>query len=155
MIIALCGIASAGAQTFTQRIQRNDSPAWGTIKIHHSAAIDELVNGTSKTIAALSPDDPAAASVLLGKTYRTNGYRVQVMAGGNSRADKNKVTMAGNKMKAEFPDESVYVHFYTPRWICRLGNYRTYEEAYQMLRKVQSMGYNQATIVKGKIVLKY
>ena len=49
----------------------------------------------------------------------------------------------------------VYVHFYSPRWICRVGNYRTYEEAHQMLQNLRKLGYNQASIVKGKITVQY
>ena len=53
----------------------------------------------------------------------------------------------------KYPDQPVYVHFYSPRWICRIGNYRTYEEANQMLRLVKEMGYSAATIVKGQITV--
>ena len=45
------------------------------------------------------------------------------------------------------------MHFYSPRWICRLGNYRTYEEAHEKMLEVRKMGYDAATIVKGKITL--
>lgn len=86
---------------------------------------------------------------------KINGYRVQAFAGGNSRKDRLKAEQIGNKIKANYPNEPVYVHFYTPRWICRIGNYRTYEEAHQMLVSVRKLGYTQATIVKGKITVQY
>lgn len=89
------------------------------------------------------------------KTYKVNGYRVQVFAGGNSRADRQKAQRTGNAIKVNFPEESVYVNFFSPRWICRVGNYHSYEEAHQMLIAVKQLGYQQATIVKGKITVQF
>ena len=89
------------------------------------------------------------------KGYKVNGYRVQVFAGGNSRNDRIKAERTGSEIKAQFPDVPVYVHFYTPRWICRMGNYRTYEEAHEVLTRVKNLGYNSAIIVKGKITVSY
>lgn len=87
--------------------------------------------------------------------YKINGYRVQVFAGGNSRNDRIKAERTGNEIKALYPGVPVYVHFYSPRWICRMGNYRTYEEADEVLRSVKKMGYDSAIIVKGKITVQY
>jgi hypothetical protein len=36
-----------------------------------------------------------------------------------------------------------------------MGNYRTYEEAHQILNAVKKLGYNSAIIVKGKITVPY
>ena len=89
------------------------------------------------------------------KGYKINGYRVQVFAGGNSRNDRIKAERIGNEIKSLFPDEPVYVHFYSPRWICRMGNYRNYEEAHEVLNRVKNLGYQSAIIVKGKITVPY
>lgn len=86
---------------------------------------------------------------------KVNGYRVQAFAGGNTRQDRLKAEQVGNEIKQRFPEEPVYVHFYSPRWICRIGNYRSYEEAHQMLLEIQQLGYKQALIVKGKITVQY
>ena len=84
-----------------------------------------------------------------------NGYRVQVYAGGNSRDARVKAERTGREINSLFPGEPVYVHFYSPRWICRMGNYRTYEEAHDVLMKVKSLGYPSAIVVKGKITVYY
>ena len=89
------------------------------------------------------------------KGYKVNGYRVQIYAGGNSRDARVKAERTGREINALFPGEPVYVHFYSPRWICRMGNYRTYEEAHQMLNAVKKLGYQSAIIVKGKITVPY
>ncbi len=87
--------------------------------------------------------------------YKINGYRVQVYAGGNSRDARRKAEKTGREINNLFPGEPVYVHFYSPRWICRMGNYRTYEEAHQILNAVKKLGYKSAIIVKGKITVSY
>ena len=89
------------------------------------------------------------------KGYKVTGYRVQVYAGGNSREARVKAEQTGREINALFPGEPVYVHFYSPRWICRMGNYRTYEEAHQVLNAVKKLGYQSAIIVKGKITVPY
>ena len=109
------------------------------------------------TQSEMTPDttytDEPRKKVLKG--YKVNGYRVQVFAGGNSRDARVKAEKIGREINALFPGEPVYVHFYSPRWICRMGNYRTYEEAHQMLVQLRNLGYNQASIVKGKITVQY
>ncbi len=81
------------------------------------------------------------------------GYRVQAFAGGNTRADKQKAQQTGNAIKMRFPDQPIYVHFYSPRWICRVGNYKSIGEARRILSAVKAMGYKSAIIVKGKITV--
>lgn len=88
-------------------------------------------------------------------SYKVTGYRVQAYAGGNSRNDRLKAERIGNAIKMRYPDQPVYVHFYSPRWICRVGNFRSLEEARKMLAKVKAMGYRQACLVKGKITVQY
>lgn len=90
---------------------------------------------------------------VMRNSYKVTGYRVQAFAGGNTRNDKQKAQQIGNAIKMRYPDHPIYVHFYSPRWICRVGNYRSYEEARQMLNNVKAMGYRAATIVKGKITV--
>ena len=86
---------------------------------------------------------------------KVNGYRVQAFAGGNQRKDRQKAEQIGSTIKASYPREPIYVHFYSPRWICRVGNYRTYEEANEMLQNIRKLGISGASIVKGKITVQY
>ena len=99
------------------------------------------------------PVDTATHKKVMRGGYKVNGYRVQVFAGGNQRKDRQQATRVGNEIKSLFPSQPVYVHFYSPRWICRMGNFRTYEEAHQVLTSVKKMGYNAATIIKDKITV--
>lgn len=85
---------------------------------------------------------------------KVQGYRVQVYSGGNSRDDKNKAQRIGNAMKEAFPTQPVFVHFYSPRWVCRIGNFLEREDANECLKQVRALGYSQACIVKGTITAK-
>ena len=98
---------------------------------------------------------PDLSKKVLRGGVKVNGYRVQAYAGGNSRKDRIQAEQIGNNIKSHFANVPVYVHFYSPRWICRVGNYRTYEEAHQMLVQLRNLGYSQASIVKGKITVQY
>ena len=91
---------------------------------------------------------------VMRNSYKMTGYRKQVCTGGNSRADKQKAETAGLDMKRLFPSEPVYVHFYSPSWKCRMGNYKTTAEARSILLQVKKF-YPQACIVKGTISVQY
>ena len=100
-------------------------------------------------------DTPEEIQKKIMKGVKVAGYRVQVFAGGNTRNDRVKAERIGSEIKSLFPGVPVYVHFYSPRWICRMGTYRTYEEAHAVLERVKNNGYQSAIIVKGKITVQY
>ena len=129
----------------------NNAAHHGTEPRHEST---QHHNTATETAEAEAPAVDMSKKVMR-RSYKTNGYRVQVFAGGNSRNDKIKAQQAGNAVKAAFPSQPIYVHFYSPRWICRMGNYRTYDEASAILQQVKKLGYKQACIVKGKISVAY
>ncbi|MBQ8486032.1 MAG: SPOR domain-containing protein [Prevotella sp.] len=182
MLCAGC-LMTASAQTFTQRIQQKGGVGEGTVTISQDKAIDDLVNGKGTATATQAEPQKekkeqdaslkksearvqeqmadtavsfqqvdARRKVMLGG-YKINGFRVQAFAGGNQRKDRQKAEQIGNTIKANYPDEPIYVHFYSPRWICRVGNYRTYEEAHEMLMNIRKLGIVGASIVKGKITV--
>jgi hypothetical protein len=86
---------------------------------------------------------------------KVTGFRVQAFSGSNSRNDRMKAEQARTTIKLNYPEEPIYVHFYSPHWICRVGNYRSFQEARTMLMKVKALGYKQACIVKGTISVQY
>ncbi len=90
---------------------------------------------------------------VLRNAHKVTGYRVQVFSGGSNRTDREKAQKAANKVKAKYPQLPVYVHFYSPSWKCRVGNFRTYAEANKVLKQIKAMGYSQACIVKGQITV--
>lgn len=129
---------------------------------HHEVAIDKDKTSIPHESPVKKPDaekeENTTPSVDMSKkvmrsSYKVTGYRVQAYAGGNSRNDRLKAEQIGNAIKMKFPDQPVYVHFYSPRWICRIGNFRSQTEAKKMLAKIRAMGYSQACLVKGKITV--
>ncbi len=177
-----CWLAAGAQSTFTEQLQQS-KVGEGKVTVTQSKTIDELVNNpsmpatttTTPTPATTTPVKPQQTVKLsvddltdtslpydsidhnrkIMKGQKVNGFRVQIFAGGNGRVDRQKAERIGDDIKTLFPNEPVYVHFYAPRWICRMGNYRTYEEAHDILTKVKSLGYPSAVIVKGKITVYY
>ncbi|MBR3110913.1 MAG: SPOR domain-containing protein [Prevotella sp.] len=177
-----CWLAAGAQSTFTEQLQQS-KVGEGKVTVTQSKTIDELVNNpsmpatttTTPTPATTTPVKPQQTVKLsvddltdtslpydsidhnrkIMKGQKVNGFRVQIFAGGNGRVDRQKAERIGDDIKTLFPNEPVYVHFYAPRWICRMGNYRTYEEAHDILTRVKSLGYPSAVIVKGKITVYY
>ena len=182
MMCVGCMTAANAQSSFTQKLQQSKSGE-GKVTVTHSQNIDNLVNGqavrkdSTSTKTVITPEE---AKALLKSTatrdtsynrgiidptpvdtskkvirggLKVTGWRVQVFAGGNQRKDRQKAERIGNEIKALFPTQPVYVHFHSPRWICRMGNYRNYEDAIQMLNSVKKAGYNAATVIKEKITV--
>lgn len=144
------------SQEHSSRTEVEHKSTETTKKINSS----ESENDKKRTEPDENEEETTAPAVDLSKkimrqSYRVTGYRVQLFAGGNSRNDRQKAESIGTSIKMKFPDEPVYVHFYSPRWTCRMGNYRSYSEAKKILNEVKSLGYKQTTIVKGKITVQY
>ena len=112
----------------------------------------DIANNNSETLGEDAAVD--TRKKVMRNSYKTTGFRIQVFSGGNSRTDRQKAEKAGTDMKRYFPSEPVYVHFYSPSWKCRMGNYRTQEEARAVLAQVKKY-YPQACLVKGTISVQY
>ena len=82
------------------------------------------------------------------------GYRVQIFSGGNTREDRIKAEQIGQELKKRLPSQPVYVHFISPRWTVRVGNFRKQEHATSLLKTMKKFGYRQACIVKGTVTIK-
>ncbi len=180
VIIGLCAVMYGNAQTYLDHVQQKQV-GQGTVSVTESKDIDNLVNGTadapvakesgkgttnngtksktSETVSYNTTTDPSDPSMIdtspkmIRNGYKVNGYRIQVFQGGNTREDRAKAQQVGNNVKALYPEQPVYVHFYSPRWTCRVGNFRTYEEASHILQGLKNAGFQQATILKGKITV--
>ena len=144
-------------------IETKKAPA-NTTKKENATSNTATSNATSNTATpssntsashASSTEEPDMSKKVMKNSYKVTGYRVQAYAGGNTRNDRRTAETVGNSIKRRFPEQPIYVHFYSPRWICRVGNFRTYEEAHAMLLEIREMGYKQASIVKGKISVQY
>ncbi len=149
---ATLGIKSSGQAAKPSQTSSTSTSSPSSSTSHTSTT--SHTSSTSPTTTSAIPDTIDTSKKIM-RGMKVTGYRVQVFAGGNSRADRQKAERIRDDIKAHFSTVPVYAHFYSPRWICRVGNYRTYEEAHQMLVTLRNIGYTQATIVKGKITVAY
>lgn len=173
----LCVPALLGAQTFTENLTRIRAGE-GMVTLHQDEEINALVNGlisyapgratatkrVTKPLRALTADTISVADssawadtpILTGRRVRMNGYRIQIYAGGDNRKSKAEAYAAAAAIRNYFDDVSVYTHFISPRWVCRIGDYKTREEAAQMLSNIRQTGaFREAFIVKTKITALY
>ncbi len=110
---------------------------------------------TTNTPTENDAEDVNLNKKIMRNSYKTKGYRIQVYSGGNKRIDREKCNQIAARLKSSFPTLPVYVHFYSPSWKCRAGNFTDYAEAQEMLKQVKAMGYTQACLVKGTINVQY
>ena len=116
-------------------------PGQGKVTVHQDARIEALI-GKARP-----------ASVAEGQqVLKAAGYRVQVYAGSNTRQAKNEAHAVAAYVKELFPDLLVYTFFTPPRWLCRVGDYRSIEEADAMMRRLRSSGqFKEVSIVRDQI----
>lgn len=164
LILALCTTAASAQEKFTEKLTKK-VPGQGTVTVIQDAEIKGLVDGTSSHSSSVSESRPSGnesqSSTTTKKSssmrkMKANGYRIQVYAGGNSRVARQEAQSMASRVKSEFPDWSVYTHFQSPRWICRVGDFQTYEEAANALRELRATNrFNEALIVKSVILIPY
>ena len=159
------GTITLGAQqTFTDKLQQV-ADSTGRIVLHQDKSITDHVNGTTKksvakpvsqrqvdSVTSHLTDSMAVDSLSHGSKVKKNGFRIQVYFGDNSRKGKTEARAAGLRFRNSFPELPVYVSFVSPHWLCRAGDFRTMEEASEVLRQIREMGiFREAVIVKSKI----
>lgn len=66
-----------------------------------------------------------------------DGFRAQVFSGNNQRLSKDEAFRKEKQIRELFPDLTTYVTYTAPFWKLRVGDYRTHEEAYHILRELQ------------------
>lgn len=133
--------AFAGAMQSQNIVKSLESrvPGQGKVTIHQDPGIEALLGTES-------------ASAGEQTVLKSAGYRVQVYAGNNSRSARNEATSMASKVKEYFPDLKTYAFFTSPRWLCRVGDFRSIEEADAMMRKLRATGvFKEVSIVKDQI----
>ena len=86
------------------------------------------------------------------KVIKTSGFRIQAYAGNNTRQAKNDADRVASRVKEYFPELSVYTSFISPRWLCRVGDFRSIEEADAMMRRLKATGmFKEVSIVRDQI----
>ena len=137
LLLLLVG-AGAQAQGIIRSLERT-VPGQGKVTIHQDPRIEALIG----------MERPATGEQ---KVIKTSGFRIQAYAGNNTRQAKNDADRVASRVKEYFPELSVYTSFISPRWLCRVGDFRSIEEADAMMRKLKATGvFKEVSIVKDQI----
>ena len=135
MFYILLFTALASAQTTLVQELERDIPGKGQIRIQSDERLDSLIGTVSEAQS--------------GTKIKARGYRIQVFAGNNTRASKERANEVDRYIRSKYPDLPVHTEFRNPRWLCTVGDFLYYEEAYETLRKLK-----KETPYKGIIILR-
>lgn len=128
----------AQAQSIIKSLERN-IPGQGKVTIHQDPRIEALIG----------MERPATGEQ---KVIKTSGFRIQAYAGNNTRQAKNDAYHVASRVKEYFPELTVYTSFNPPRWLCRVGDFRSIEEADAMMRRLKATGvFKEVSIVRDQI----
>lgn len=120
--------------------------------VHERTALRKTNEDTNRITVQEDDADQQYRNKVYSRSYTTNGYRIQIYSGNNSREANRKAIQMAYLFKASFPNIPVYTHFYSPRWISRAGNFKSYGEAQTVLNQLKAdRTFSGATIVKSKI----
>ena len=146
-ILFLLTIALASyAQRDIVKSLQTDAAGQGKVTIHQDAKITALLNGTGTTANAGKSGEK--------KELKRQGYRVQVYAGNNTSRSRNEAQQMASRVKQHFQDAQVYAYFVSPRWLCRVGNFPSIEEADAMMRQLKATGvFKEVSIVRDQITI--
>ena len=132
----------ASAQTNIVDELQKERVGQGKVTIHQ----DEKISALLGSIYVKSEDEKEP------KVLKGRGYRVQVYAGNNSRVARQEANDVADQIKVEFPELPVYAFFLPPRWLCRVGDYRSIEEADAVMRRLKATGkFKEVSIVREQI----
>ena len=127
-------VSSLQAQTVTEKAERStifdalqrSEIGKGQVVIHQSNAISNLIGERMRGVDVETTDS---------LTYlKVQGYRTQVFSGNNQRASKDEAFNKEKDINELFPDVPTYVTYTAPFWKLRVGDFRSHEEAYHMMR---------------------
>ena len=120
-------------------------PGQGKVTIHQDARITSLLGS-----GYISSDTGEK------RVIKSNGYRVQLYAGNNTRQAKSEAHEMGELVRKLFPQLTIYTTFNPPRWLCRVGDFRSIEEADAMMRQLRATGeFKEVAIVKDYINISF
>lgn len=104
----------------------------------------EKVTQKSKPTPSPVASHPVVAPVVVpqttapGDNMQVKGFRVQVYTGFSDRASRNAALQVQKDIRRRFPEIATYVHFISPRWICRVGNFTRREDAIHYARLIRA-----------------
>lgn len=181
LLVALLPFIVFAQKDFVENVQKTKE-GWGKVVINQDSRLTKLANNdtiiepklkkegtnpTSKTVnktqkvgeikvSSDSSDTLINSNPAKIKRYKVNGYRVQIYAGSNSRNSRLEAEKAAQRFKGYFPKVPVYTHFYPPRWVCRVGDFRTEEQAETFMHQIRQLkAFSGIIVVKTAVLVSY
>jgi hypothetical protein len=143
LLFLLFASSVAKAQNIVKSLER-DVAGQGKVTVHQDSRLDALLGQERVLNTVMGTEEQQFIKVA--------GYRVQVYAGNNSRSARSEAQSVGSKVKEYFPDLKVYTTFSSPRWLCRVGDFRSIEEADAAMRQLKSTGvFKEVSIIKEQV----
>ena len=140
LLLSFASLPLMAQDNIVNRLQQ-PVPGEGVITIHQDARLNSLIGMVY---------NPALSR---GKKIQTVGYRIQIYAGGNTRYAKEEAQKAAQYVKTKYPEIPVYTEFVAPRWVCRVGDYKTIEEADQAMRMLKkSHNFKEMAILPNQLI---
>jgi len=136
------GLTSENPVTIVDKINRLDKGK-GVVRVIQDKSIVSRLGRPSQSVVAREKD-----------IVEITGWRIQVFAGNDQRLSKAEAFRKETDIKTSFPELPTYVHYAAPFWRLRVGDFRTYKEAedlmVQLKRFFTAFG-REMSIVKEKI----
>lgn len=144
-LVLLFGFLPACAQkTIFDNLDKQEV-GQGTVVVYQDSRLKALV-GNVRSYAEMQGTQKSALKV--------QGFRVQVYAGNNSQQARTEANNMAKRVKDVFPEWDVYAQFISPRWVCRVGDFRSIEEADAVMRQLKATGdFKELAIVRSVIKL--
>lgn len=138
LTIALVVFSSVkGQETIIESLQ-STQPSEGAIEISAAPEINALIG---RTVTGQSSTE----------YIKANGFRIQLYSGNTAKTSKEEAFRRQELINEEFPDVSTYVTYQAPYWRLRVGDFRTQEEAYLLMKQITK---EMSTLKKESYVVK-
>jgi hypothetical protein len=133
-ILLLITVSASAQKTLVDNLEVEE-PGKGKIRVERDARLDSLIG--------------SYFHVDTDNKIEVTGYRIQVYAGNNTRSARDRAGEVEKYIKSNYPQLPVYTVFKSPRWLCLVGDYINYEDAYETMRMLK-----KETPYKGLIILR-
>lgn len=120
--------AADSTSTIFDELERREAGK-GTVKIYQDPAIRNRVGSRLRTEHIEKENEQAF--------LKMPGFRAQVFSGNNQRKSKEEALQKEQMIKEMFPDVPTYVTYTAPFWKLRIGDFRSREEAYSLMRELK------------------
>ena len=145
-ILSVLYIGAFGQNSIVDKIQK-DEYGKGTVRIRQDAGITHMI-GTRGDESSLSDSNR--------NQIRISGFRVQVFSGNNQQTSKSEAFSKEQQIKNRYSEYATYVTYKSPFWRLRVGDFRTYEEAYivmqQLIKDFPNFG-KEMHVVKEDVII--